>query len=167
MARSNSLLLRSFALVLIAGLTPAMFGETESPADVAIPPQVIASFQKAPVYPPAAKEARMTGTVVIQTDIDAAGKVRKARVVECSHKNLGFEEAAIAAVQQWRFKPAMFENKAVPYSTKFRLSFGENEVGPGVKATPLSGGAPIKDRLQKRSDRQFASSRNNAPAKRN
>jgi protein TonB len=63
-----------------------------------------------PVYPDMAREANVDGTVLIQALVGKDGKVKDTRVV----KSIGMlDAAAVAAVKQWVFKPALSNNKPV------------------------------------------------------
>ena len=57
-----------------------------------------------PEYPPAARAAGIEGEVTVRYDVTAAGRV--ANVVVLAAKPAGvFEQAALAAVASWRFRP--------------------------------------------------------------
>jgi TonB family protein len=56
----------------------------------------------APVYPPAAKQMGISGTVVVMATVDASGKVIKA---DSTSGNKILATAAIEAVQHWKFAP--------------------------------------------------------------
>jgi TonB family protein len=63
-----------------------------------------------PVYPPAAKAAHASGTVVVQVAVDEEGKVISATAVS-GHPLL--QEAARAAAYKARFKPTLLSGKPV------------------------------------------------------
>ncbi len=67
------------------------------------------------VYPPAAKAEGMEGHVVIRYDVTAQGAVANPEVVEAEPEGV-FEEAALASIAQWRFRPATAGGKAVETS---------------------------------------------------
>lgn len=56
-----------------------------------------------PQYPPIARSARMTGTVVVDAVIRKDGTVSDVTILKSSNKM--FEQACIDAVRQWRFTP--------------------------------------------------------------
>lgn len=56
-----------------------------------------------PVITPDMKRRKFSGTVVVQTFVSREGRVIEARV---SRSVAGLDDAAVAAVRQWRFKPA-------------------------------------------------------------
>jgi protein TonB len=81
-----------------------------------------------PRYPEMARTTGLTGTVVLRILVYKDGSVKDVIVVRPSGTNVGFEEAAIDAVKQWVFKPAIQNQKPVSvwvnYPVKFTLSGG-------------------------------------------
>lgn len=63
-----------------------------------------------PVYPDIAREAGVDGTVMVQALVGKDGRVKDVRVVKSIPM---LDAAAIAAVKQWVFKPALSNNKPV------------------------------------------------------
>jgi len=64
----------------------------------------------APLYPDLAREASVDGTVMVQALVGKDGRVRDTRVVKSIPM---LDAAAVAAVRQWVFKPALSNNKPV------------------------------------------------------
>lgn len=60
-----------------------------------------------PDYPPMARTARITGTVVLDAVIQKDGTVSDVKVVRSSNKL--FEQPSIDAVRQWRFTPFQYD----------------------------------------------------------
>jgi protein TonB len=60
-----------------------------------------------PTYPEIARVARVEGRVIVQAVILRDGSVSDVEILSCNRPNMGFEESAIEAVKQWRYKPAM------------------------------------------------------------
>jgi len=90
--------------------------ESEVVTDPAVtPPEIVLKSQKPPVFPPAAKAARFTGIVKVELQILTDGKVGEVKVLECTHPNVGFEEATVEAVKQWEFHPAMKDGEPVEF----------------------------------------------------
>jgi protein TonB len=56
-----------------------------------------------PIYPETARRARVRGVVVIEAIIDKQGRVKNARVLR--GQGMGLNEAALQAVEKWRFRP--------------------------------------------------------------
>jgi TonB family protein len=73
-----------------------------------------------PVYPPLAKQARISGTVVLNAFLSAEGKVQNLSVVS-GHPLL--VQAALDAVQQWVYKPTLLNGNAVPVMTTITVNF--------------------------------------------
>ena len=88
------------------------------------PPQFLSGADM--VYPPAAKTEGIEGYVVIRYDVTAQGAVANPEVVEAEPEGV-FEEAALASIAQWRFRPATVGGEAVETSgvvstLRFRLA---------------------------------------------
>jgi protein TonB len=64
----------------------------------------------APQYPDLAREAGVDGTVMVQALVGKDGRVRDTRVVKSIPM---LDAAAVTAVKQWVFKPALSNNKPV------------------------------------------------------
>jgi len=73
-----------------------------------------------PVYPADALAARVTGVVVIEVSLDTEGKVRDATVLRSIPM---LDEAALAAVRQWEFTPAVSNGVAVPVKMTVTVNF--------------------------------------------
>lgn len=58
----------------------------------------------APLYPLEAKQAGVSGVVVVETQIGLDGRVEAVRVARGADARL--DDAAVAAVRQWRYRPA-------------------------------------------------------------
>jgi len=64
-----------------------------------------------PAYPEAARKARMEGVVILEAIIPATGSVEDVRVLKSVNPLL--DASAVRAVQQWRYKPATLNGRAV------------------------------------------------------
>lgn len=73
-----------------------------------------------PVYPADALAARVTGVVVIEVSLDTEGRVRDATVLRSIPM---LDEAALAAVRQWEFTPAVSNGVAVPVKMTVTVNF--------------------------------------------
>ena len=73
-----------------------------------------------PVYPDLARSGDVEGQVRVQALITRDGKVAQVRVIE---GNLVLHEAAVAAVKQWTFKPALQQHKPVAVWVEIPLDF--------------------------------------------
>jgi protein TonB len=78
-----------------------------------------------PEYPSLAREAGIEGVVWVEVLVDKNGDVRDARIIKPSGSSAGFEEAAIKAAYQTKWKPALNNNQPVAvrvtYPVYFRL----------------------------------------------
>jgi protein TonB len=74
----------------------------------------------APRYPALARETRIAGTVILDVIIDEHGVVTSTRVL----KSVAFlDQAAIDAVQQWKFTPARLNGEAIPIVMTVTVTF--------------------------------------------
>lgn len=64
-----------------------------------------------PVYPEAARRARIQGVVVLECIIGKSGEVKSAKILR--GLPLGLTEAAVDAVNRWQFKPSTLNGKPV------------------------------------------------------
>ena len=73
-----------------------------------------------PVYPPLALAARVQGAVVLSVVISREGAVENVAVVS---GNPLLNEAAIAAVRQWRYRPQVMNGQAVAVQSTVTVNF--------------------------------------------
>ena len=73
-------------------------------------------------FPPGAREQRLSGVCILSTIVDIDGRPQETRVLRpLGH---GFDERAIAAVNKYRFKPAMRDGKIpVPVRIMIEVNF--------------------------------------------
>jgi TonB family protein len=69
-----------------------------------------ATYRVAPAYPPLAKAARISGTVIVEVLIDVTGNVESARALS-GHPLL--KDAAVNAARQWTFAPTSLSGTPV------------------------------------------------------
>lgn len=74
-----------------------------------------------PVYPPIAKQIGAQGPVVLHAVIGADGAVQNLRVVSSAHPTLN--DAALAAVAQWRFRPYLLNGVPVEVEAQITVNF--------------------------------------------
>ena len=73
-----------------------------------------------PVYPPAAREAGIQGLVVLEATIDPTGEVTEIEIVRSVAE---LEEAAVAAVEQWRYEPTLIDGAPVAVQMTVTINF--------------------------------------------
>ena len=87
-------------------------GEVLPPVKVHSPP---------PRYPEMARKARIQGAVHLEAVIDATGRVVRIRIIK--GLPLGFDQAAVDAVSQWRFEPATYRGRPVAVIYNLTIRF--------------------------------------------
>ena len=89
-------------------------------SDVDTPPRVI---RKAPaVFPFAAKRQGLHGRVVVRCLISIKGDPGKFQIVRSEPEGV-FDEAALQAVEKWRFKPGILAGEPVPTWVRIPFKF--------------------------------------------
>jgi protein TonB len=77
-----------------------------------------------PVYPPLARQTRISGTVRLHAIISKSGSVESLEVLS-GHPLL--VRAAMDAVQQWRYKPTLLNGEPVEVDTTIDVIFSLNQ----------------------------------------
>lgn len=104
--------------------TPPTKAEPTKPADTPVkrgqtrPVNVVRRVE--PEYPDLARQARVEGDVTIQVTIGPSGRIERAIVVEGAGL---LDEAALKAVRQWTFEPALRDGVPVSSTLNYTLSF--------------------------------------------
>ena len=91
-------------------------------------------------YPEAELAARREATVSLQITVDAAGAVGDVTLVESG--GAPFDDAATAAIRQWRFKPARRGQTAVP--SHIRIPFRFALPPPTAPIAPIVAAAQVQ-----------------------
>jgi protein TonB len=66
-----------------------------------------------PQFPALARRAGILGRVLLQAVVSQDGRIKNLTVLTSSTPGLGFEQAAMDAVKQWKYKPAEQDEKPV------------------------------------------------------
>jgi len=74
----------------------------------------------APSYPPIAKAARVSGTVVLQAMISKTGTIENLRVISGPAM---LQQAALEAVKSWRYRPYLLNGDPVEVETTVNVVF--------------------------------------------
>lgn len=74
-----------------------------------------------PRYPVDARKEKVQGVVILNSVVDEEGRVAEVHVVR--EAPMGLTEAAVAAVRQWRYEPAVKDGVAVPVSFVTTINF--------------------------------------------
>ncbi len=83
-----------------------------------------------PVYPRLARQANVTGRVYLQIIVDEEGNVLDAQVVAANPADI-FNEAAITAVLQWKYKPARQRDRPIKVTMGQLVEFVLTDIPPG------------------------------------
>jgi protein TonB len=107
-----------------------MFGDTnkpkikaEAPKKVNISAGVMVGLllqKTTPTYPPIAKAARVSGTVVLQATISKTGSIENLRVISGPAM---LQQSAMDAVKSWRYRPYLLNNEPVEVETTVNVIF--------------------------------------------
>jgi periplasmic protein TonB len=108
---------------LFGNATPKPVVKAETPKKINISQGVAAGnliSSPKPLYPPIAKAARQSGTVVLQAMISKGGTIENLRVIS---GNAMLQQAALDAVRQWRYKPYLLNGEPVEVETTVNVVF--------------------------------------------
>src|SRR5579864_8309124 len=86
------------------------------------PPSV--SYKTEPAYTDEARNAKIEGVVVLSVEIDADGLAQNIEVLRSLDG--GLDQSAVAAIQQWRFKPGKKNGEPVRVAAKIEVNFHLN-----------------------------------------
>jgi len=85
------------------------------------PPVVVAD--KKPSYTAAAMRKKIEGGVELQAVVDKEGRPTDVKVVKSLDKENGLDAEAVAALKEWRFKPATKDGKPVLMKVSVEMTF--------------------------------------------
>lgn len=74
-----------------------------------------------PEFSEEARKAKFEGTVLLRVVIDESGRVAEVRVLR--GLGMGLDERAVAAVAQWRFRPALRHGRPIAVSAEVEVNF--------------------------------------------
>jgi periplasmic protein TonB len=114
---SNSGELQQMASAADVAPPPAPVAPIKVGGDVH-PPQLISSVM--PIYPAMARSSGITGNVVVQASINAAGVVIGTKVISGP---VVLRQAAVEALRRWKYHPAMLNGTPVPVDVTVTMSF--------------------------------------------
>jgi protein TonB len=99
-------------------------------------PELVRASQKAPKFTQQALKHGSTGSILISAVIDEAGAVRDPVVFGAGPTARGLDFAALEAVCQWRFQPALRGGSPVAVSYDLTINFAMSAGGPGAIRRP-------------------------------
>jgi TonB family protein len=131
----------AFFVFSTAALMPLRAAESVAPTEEKLlvdGPALLRGWQP-PIYPEAELKGKRSGMVNVRLIVDANGKITAARALEDS--DAPFVEAALAAVNQWEFAPALENGQPVASCLETLVTFSPS-VGQQKKT---AGNLPPKD----------------------
>jgi protein TonB len=81
-----------------------------------------AKVQLPPDYPGAMRQSGVSGSVLVEFDVDREGRVTRAAAVRYTERE--FVEPALRAVRKWRFEPGRRQGVAVAFRLVVPIEFG-------------------------------------------
>jgi len=106
---------------------PPASGEFERPTNVLNAVRVGGGIQPPtkirdvkPVYPPIARQAGVTGVVILEVVIDTDGNVAEARVLRSIPL---LDQAALDAVKDWKYVPTQMNGATIPVILTLTVNF--------------------------------------------
>jgi protein TonB len=107
--------------------TPPLLPEPPHPTTVRVaqlpePPHKIVDVR--PVYPDLARNARVEGTVILESVLDTSGNVTQLRVIRSVPL---LDQAAIDAVRRWKYTPTLYGGRPVSVLMTITIRFTLNQ----------------------------------------
>ena len=102
MLKAKSAVLKTFLLVFVLGSVIAVRATTSEGTEFDVRPTPVKT--PPPEYPSKLKQGGVSGVVALKVEIDETGAVTDCSVSKSS--NPEFEQPAMNAVKNWKFKPA-------------------------------------------------------------
>lgn len=93
---------------------------------IAVDEQPVQIYSEPPIYPVAARRAKVTGSVTVQVFVDTLGKVLKANALTCDNPGYGFEYAAVAAAYKGKWRPATAKGKPIGSWVAYKIDFAHH-----------------------------------------
>jgi TonB family protein len=124
-------ILLSLMLLILFSCSRSVSKDQETPPNAEISGEHFGPVEKAPImvknvspeYPQGALEMEITGTVWLKVFVDERGRILEAKIVEDSGKDVGFEEAALAAAVKTEWKPATSNGKPISVWLTYKVDF--------------------------------------------
>src|ERR1700690_4279280 len=107
----------------IISSTPGAVPKVETPPRVRVSQGVSQGLlvrKVNPTYPPLARQARISGSVLLQAEISKEGSIENLHLIS-GHPMLA--PAAIEAVKQWKYKPYILNGEPVEVETQITVNF--------------------------------------------
>lgn len=112
-------LLTASLITLSIGTLAASAAKVYDPGNGVSLPVVVKQVRA--TYPATAKDAHITGVVLLESVVAPDGTVRSIKVLKSVDKTL--DRAAVAAMKQWQFKPGVKDGKPVAVRIRTEITF--------------------------------------------
>jgi protein TonB len=96
---------------------------SKAPKQLTVPAGTMAGnllTKAVPVYPPAAKKAKIQGTVVLSVIIGDDGNVKNIQVLSGPNE---LQQSSIDAVRQWTYKPYLLNGDPIEVKTTINIIY--------------------------------------------
>ena len=120
--------LRALALIILGftALPATLAAQAGAPEAVRVggtvkPPTRVKAVP--PVYPPAARQGRTQGVVILEAVIGIDGKVKNTKIVKSIPM---LDAAAVDAVKKWEYQPTLIAGQATPVIVTIPVNFKLN-----------------------------------------
>jgi protein TonB len=123
MSKVNHTVLKTLSLCLMLSSFAALRATTAEGTDYDVRPTPVKT--PPPEFPSSMKQKGVSGLVALRVDIDETGAVTGCVVSKSS--NAEFEQPAINAVKNWKFKPAQKAGAPVKISLILPIKFSIEE----------------------------------------
>ena len=108
--------------VLLGSPEPPGTGDVRAGGMQGVTDPVLVHHVKA-VFPEEARKAKAEGRIILSAVVTEDGEVRSIDVLWKPDPDLGFSEAAIAAVSQWRYEPGQLKGRPIPVRINVQVEF--------------------------------------------
>jgi TonB family protein len=99
---------------------------SKAPSQLTVPAEVMAGnllTKAVPIYPPAAKKAKIQGAVVLSVVIGKDGNIKNLQVISGPQE---LQQSSLDAVRQWTYKPYLLNGDPVEVKTTVNIIYSLN-----------------------------------------
>jgi protein TonB len=123
MSKVKHFILKTLSLCMLLGSLAALRANTSEGTDFDVRPTPVKT--PPPEYPSKMRRDGITGVVALKVEIDETGAVTDCSVAKSS--NAEFEQPAMNAVKNWKFKPAQKGGSPVKIRLVIPIKFSLDE----------------------------------------
>ena len=112
----------AFAALVMFGASASLQDPVYKPGDKGVTNPIVVS-EKKPSYTPEAMRKKIEGSLELETVVTKEGKPTEIRIIRSLDKETGLDKKAVEALEEWTFKPATKDGKAVAVKVKVEMTF--------------------------------------------